>query len=592
MNDKYTLSTEKLNAIRTSVDIVSIIGAYIPLTAKGKNFFGVCPFHDDHSPSMSVNKERQIYKCFSCGAGGNVFTFVRDYENISFLEAVKKVAEKAGIALSMNLLENNSNSKYTRYYDMYDIACKFYKNNLYTEEGKDAISYLENRKITNEVRKEFEIGLSLKNSHLLTGLFLKKDFSKEEMIANGLAFVKEGELRDLYFNRIMFPLFDLTGKVIGFSARIYRSMDASKYINTKETSVFKKGELLYHYHKAKNIARSKDQIIVVEGFMDVIRLFTIGIENTVAAMGTAVTKEQLLLIKKMGREIILLFDGDAAGRNAAYKTSSELIKMGIYPKIVVLEEELDPDEYILKYGKERMEYKLSHPMNAMDFKLQFLKEGKDISSPLDKANYITSVIGELNQITDPILREATLLKISEETDFDVNIIRSKLSDTKEIPITKEYKKKKASSLKVNRYEEAERRLIFYMLNHEEIIKRYQRDVQFLSTERYRLLAKEINYFYEEHGYIKEADFINVLVEEKDLMQTLHEIMSLSLKDDYQKEEIEEYIATIYEYKIVNQINYLKNEQKNTIDQEKKKKLGDQILELTIQLQKKEIWEDL
>lgn len=593
MNDSCAISTEKINEIRSSVDIVDIISEYLPLTARGKNYFGVCPFHDDHSPSMSVNKERQIYKCFSCGAGGNVFTFVRDYENISFLEAVQKVAEHAGISLQFSREQTKNTSKYTKYYEMYAMASKFYTNNLYTEEGIEAIQYLEERQITKEARKEFQIGLSLKNSHLLTGLLEKKEFTKEEMLENGLAILKEGELRDIYFNRIMFPLFDLTGKVVGFSARIYRSNDPSKYMNTKETPVFKKGELLYHYHKAKNVARIKNQIILVEGFMDVIRLFTIGIENTVASMGTAVTKEQLLLLKKMAKEILLLFDGDEAGRHAAYKTSSELMKMGLEPKIVVLEDDLDPDEYIVKYGKERLEYKLAHPMNAMDFKMEYLKEGKDFSSPVDKANYISSIIEELNQITDTILRETTLQQISQEMSISEELLRSRLVSIQQEE--KNFSNKEKKNLKQerkNRYEEAERRLIFYMLNHEEIIHLYQKEVKFLSTERYRLLAKEINYFYEEHGYMKEADFINVLQEEEGLMNTFHEIMALPLKEEYKKEEITEYIHTIYEYKLIRQIEYLKSEQKKIANQAKKKELGDKILELTIQLKKKEIWEDL
>ena len=593
MKENYTLSTEKLNEIRASVDIGDVISEYLPLTGRGQNFFGVCPFHDDHSPSMSVNRERQIYKCFSCGAGGNVFTFIRDYENITFLQAVQKVAAKTGILLHLANGSEQTIQKRSQYHEMYAIACKLYTNNLYTEEGLEAIDYLERRQITKEARKEFEIGLSLKNSHLLTGLLTKKGFTKEEMVQNGLALSKEGELRDSYFNRIMFPLFDLMGKPVGFSARIYRSNDASKYVNTKETEFFKKGELLYHYHKAKNIARMKEQVILVEGFMDVIRLFTVGIENVVASMGTAVTKEQLILLKKMGKEIILLFDGDEAGRHAAYKTSSDLMKMGVYPKIIVLEDDLDPDEYILKYGKEKIEYKIAHPMNTIDFKLEYLKENKNFSSPLDKANYISSVIEELNQITDSILRETTLLKISEETALDASIIRSQLVDLKDVVREETVSTPKPiKSLKMNRYQEAERRLIFYMLNHAEVIDLYKQKVKFLSTEKYRLLAKEINYFYEEHGYMKEADFINVLLEDTDLLNTFHEITSLSLKDTYKKEEMDEYIDTIYEYKIVKQIDYLKSEQKKIIDQEKKKALGDEILELQIELQKRKVWEEL
>ncbi len=587
MNENYTIADDKINEIRSSVDIVDVVSEYIPLTGKGKNFFGVCPFHDDHSPSMSVNKDRQIYKCFSCGAGGNVFTFVRDFENISFIEAVKKMADKAGIFIDIKTPGKKENPVLKKYYDIYEIAHKFYTNNINTEEGLEAKKYLDNRNLDINVIKEFGIGLSLRNTNLLSGMLVKKGYDKETLIKSGLVIPKEDKVQDIYYNRIMFPLYDLGGKVVGFSGRIYNSLDMSKYINTKETDIFKKGELLYHYHKAKNIARKKDQIIVVEGFMDVIRLYTIGIENTVATMGTAVTKEQISLIKKMAKEVILMFDGDNAGKKAAYQTSSALNQVGVSAKIVVLEDNMDPDEYILKYGKEKMEYKLSHSINMMDFKLEYLKQDKNISSTQDKAKYVNEMIKELNEIDDVVLREATILKVSDETGFDTNFIKSQLTEIQkpvEIKVNKQVKK----TQKQNRYIEAERRLIFYMLNNEPVIKLYQKQVKFLNTEKYRLLAKEINYFYKDNGYVNEADIFTYVRNDEELLKTLEEIASLDLKNEYSDDEIKDYVEAIHEYKLLNQIDYLKSEQKKAIDFEQKKQILEDILELKKQLVKEEI----
>lgn len=587
MNENYVLSEDKINEIRAGVDIVDVISEYIPLTGKGKNFFGVCPFHDDHAPSMSVSRDRQIFKCFSCGAGGNVFTFVKDYENISFLEAVKKMADKAGIFLDVKIGRTEENPHLKRYYDMYELALKFYTNNINTEEGKEAKEYLQKRQIDPSVIKEFGIGLSLKNNHLLTGLLIKKGFKEEEIVKIGLANRGERDLHDIYYNRIMFPLFDLKGRPVGFSGRIYNMNDTSKYVNTKETEIFKKGENLYHYHIAKNIARQKDQVIIVEGFMDVIRLYTIGITNTVATMGTAVTKDQISLIKKMAKEIILMFDGDAAGKKAAYQTSTMLSNQGIDSKIVVLEDNLDPDEYILKYGKERMEYKLSHPLNVMDFKLEYLKQDKNIDSAEDKAKYVKEMIQELNGINDLVLREATILKIAEETSFDSDFIRSQLM---EIEVKKEEKEPVILKPKVrnNRYVESEKRLVFYMLNHPDVVKVYQKQVKFLSTEKYRLLAKEISYFYKDHGFISEADMVSYLRDQVELKNTLDEIMALDLKEEYSKEEIQDYVTAINHYKLKNQIEYLKKEQKKTTDTLRKAELADEILNLQKQLQEIEV----
>ncbi len=582
MNENYLLTEEKINEIRSSVDIVEVIGEYIPLTGKGKNFFCVCPFHDDHSPSMSISKDRQIYKCFSCGAGGNVFTFVKNYENISFIEAVKKMALKAGIFLDINTKEKKQTSKYQKYYDMYDMALKLYTNNINTKEGIEAKKYLTKRGINEDIIKHFNIGLSLKNTSLLTGLLQKKGYSEKELLDYGLATKKDNDVHDIYYNRIMFPLFNLEGKPVGFSGRVYDQESNFKYINTKETEIFKKGESLYNYHVAKNIARNIGKIIVVEGFMDAIRLYTIGIENVVATMGTSVTKEQIAIIKKMAKEIILMFDGDTAGKKAAYQVSTELKNNGIDAKIVVLEDNLDPDEYILKYGKEKMLFHLEHPMNEMDFKLEYLKSGKDITSADGLSEYIHGMIDELNKVTDPILRESTILKLSNQTGFDINFIKNEL---KEIDLKKEIEiVPKKQNKRRNKYEEAEMRLLFYMLNHEDVIKEYKKRVHFLNISKYRLLAKEVTYFYDDNGYVKEADLVSYFRDNEELSNTLEEIMSLNIKEEYTKEEIDDYIMAINENKIENTMQYLKDAMRKTNDELKKRELSEQILEMKKRLE--------
>ena len=331
------LSTEEINHICSSVDIVDVISKYIPLIQRGKNFFGVCPFHDDHSPSMSVSKDKQIYKCFSCGATGNVLKFVMDYENISFIEAVKNLADKAGINVNIDLKDvPNTNTINRELYDIYDLSFKFYQNNLNTKEGIPAKEYLLNREINEEIIKEFGIGLSLKSRDTLTKLLLKKGFNINDIDRTGLIVKNDLGVIDIYCHRIMFPLYNLNGKVVGFSGRVFDGTSPSKYINTRETEIFKKGELLYNYHRAKDECRMKNQVIVMEGFMDVIRAYTVDVKNVVATMGTAVTKNQALLIKKMAKEVILLFDGDEAGAHATMACSNELERIGVIPKAVRL----------------------------------------------------------------------------------------------------------------------------------------------------------------------------------------------------------------------------------------------------------------
>ena len=258
-----------INEIRRKVDIVDIIGERIPLTSRGKNFFGVCPFHEDTNPSMSVSRDKQIYTCFSCHATGNVFTFLENYEHLEFYEVLKMLADKVGIKLE-GFSSQRKENPYDEWYQIYELSNKYYQNNLQTSLGKNAKSYLKQRGIDEETIKEFGIGLSLSKKDDLTELLTKKNYSLNLLNTIGLSVGNA----DIYRDRIMFPLFDLAGKCVGFSGRIYQDKDENKYLNTKETPIFKKGMLLYHYHIAKEEARVKKQVIIMEGFMDVIRAST------------------------------------------------------------------------------------------------------------------------------------------------------------------------------------------------------------------------------------------------------------------------------------------------------------------------------
>ncbi len=575
MENTYQLSEQQINHIRESVDIVDIISSYIPLVAKGKSFFGVCPFHDDHSPSMSVSKEKQIYRCFSCGAGGNVFKFVMDYENIHFLEAVKLLADKVGIPVQIETSRASVPQKYQSYYEIYDLAFKFYQNNINTTMGKEAKNYLDKRGIHSDIIKEFGIGLSLKNTEMLTKLLLKKEYPSKLLLKTGLVNENEKGFHDVYYNRIMFPLWDLEGKVIGFSGRIYQSNDTAKYVNTKETEIFKKGELLYHYHSAKNEARKIGQVIVMEGFMDVIRAFSVGITNVVATMGTAVTKEQALLLKRMAKEVVLCFDGDDAGAKATMSCSNELLKIDVTPKIIRLEENLDPDEYILKYGKEAFFRKLENPMNVMDFKLNYLKNKKDFSSNNDIADYVKEVLKELEKTDDVVLRELTIQRLSQETHLAEQFLQAPMQQVA-TPVVITSKKQ---NIKLTKYEQAEKNLIYYMLESSEVIQLYQKHITYMPTKAYRLLAIQIACFYQDYHRFNIADFMTSIQKDETLTQTLNEILDLNLKEEYTLDEIMDYIKTIHEYGVKFQCRRLTEMLGMEIDPMKQAEIGQKIVEL-------------
>lgn len=572
------INDEVINSIRNSVNIVEIISDYIPLTKKGRNYFGVCPFHSDHSPSMSVSEERQIYKCFSCGAAGNVFKFLMDYENINFMEAVKIVADRTGITFEYKKANNYVNENTRDLYKIFEISQMFYTNNINTKDGIKAKQYLKERQINEQIIKEFGIGLSLKKNDILTNLLLKKKYNENLMLKSGLINKNNSYMNDVYYNRIMFPLYDTTGKIVGYSGRIYDNSDTSKYINTKETEIFKKGELLYNYHRAKDEARKKDIIIVMEGFMDVIRAHSVGIKNVVATMGTAVTDKQVLLIKRLAHEVILCFDGDKAGFKATFSCINELSKIGVIPKIIILENNLDPDEYIRKFGVDKFQTKIDNPINIMDFKLMYLKENKNLNDSIDTANYINEILKELNNIEDEILKEITLNKISEEYKIDSKLLTEKLNKLKENNNISVVVPKKKIEIK-NKYLSSEQNLLYYMLDNKEVVKMYEKRITFIPTDKYRKLAREINYFCKQNGHINTADLMTFEKDNLDILNTINEIISLDLKENYSIEEIEDYIKTIKEYNLKNETNRLKDEIRKETDPIKKAEIAQKIIDI-------------
>ncbi|MBS7020700.1 MAG: DNA primase [Firmicutes bacterium] len=579
------IGQDELQSLREKVDIVDVISSYIPLTQKGRNFFGVCPFHDDTNPSMSVSKEKQIYTCFACGASGNVFKFIMDYEHINFREAISKVATMAGVDLHLSNSIKPTVQKNQKLYDCYDIASKFYQNNLHTKSGQAAFTYLKNRNMDDACIKEFGIGYATKENHILTDLLSSKQIPKEELLKSGLVVENEYGLLDIYKDRVMFPLWDLEGRVVGFSGRLYNGEKQFKYINSKESEIFKKGELLYNYHRARDEARKAKQIILMEGFMDVIRAYTVGIKHVVATMGTAVTREQASHLKRLSNDIIICFDGDEAGAKGTASCIEELGKLGVTPKVVRLEENLDPDEYIQRYGVEAFQKKLENPMSMMDFKLSYYKKSKDLTDSADLTLYVKEVISELAKMKDEVMREVTLKKIQEESGLDINFLKEQLmklekkeKTTVVPPVLKE--KKEGQQKRVTKYEKAEKNLIYYMLRDVSAIKIYEKKVTFMPTKEFRNLAREICCFYKEYGRIELADFMTYIGQNETMQKALSEILSLSLKEEAKEEELLDYAKVIREYSIKDEIKRL---QKLMIgaSTEEKTKLATKIVELRL-----------
>lgn len=567
------IDEEKIIEIRKSVNIVDIIGEYISIEQKGRNYFAICPFHDDHNPSMSISPEKQIYTCFVCGAHGNVFNFIMDYENVSFIESVSMIAKRSGIPLDIgNYKKTTKNEKLDSLYDIYDFSNKFYQNVLNTKDGSNALNYLNNRGFTDEIIKTFEVGLSTKNQ--LTKILKSKNYSSESLLKSGISSGIDDRVYDTYTDRIMFPLWDLEGKCVGFSGRIYNNEDTSKYVNSKESDIFKKGNLLYNYHRAKDEIRRKKCVIVVEGFMDVIALYKVGIKNVVATMGTAVTPEQARLLKKLSTNVVLCFDGDSAGNKATLSCSTELMNIGISPGVVRLPDNLDPDEYIKKYGVEGINEYLSNPKSLLDYKIDYYKNNTDFNNSESVSEYIKKVVEELNNIDDKIVKEITIRNISDETNISIATINGMIKNkiVENVP-------KKRKTILLNKYEKSERMLLYHMLRHSEVIKIYENNKCFFPTSDFRALASEIIYYYNKHNSLCIADFLSYLNDKEELLNAFNKIDIIETTDNYTYEEIMDYINQLDNYNVVEQRKKLTNEFKKETDPNKRKEIANEISKL-------------
>lgn len=572
------MNNDLANEIRHKVDIVDIIGERIPLVSKGKNFFGVCPFHDDSNPSMCVSREKQIFTCFSCHATGNVFTFLMDYEHIDFKEALRYLGEKVGLDVS-NISVTKKSSKYDKLYEAYKFSVKYFQNNLSSALGKKAREYLLGREINEDLIKEFEIGLSLENRDDLTKLLLKKEYDLSTLNRIGLS----SDEHDIYNDRIMFPLYDVFGHVVGFSGRIYKDNGQNKYLNTKETEIFKKGEMLYHYHIAREECRLKKAVIVMEGFMDVIRASSIGIKNTVALMGTALTNQQSSLIKRLSNNIILCLDGDSPGVNAMLSIGEGLLDKGIEVKVVVLPDDNDPDSFILKYGKDRFIGLIDNAINYSDFKIQQLRGSVDFRSDEEKANYINSVLREMVKVNDTIRVEIVLKKLAKEFDLGYNTLEKRLND---LMVFKEVKDTKVDipvnkKIQKTKYDKAVEQVLYFMLNNDWVVSQVEIEKVIFPTEVSRVLASEIIYYYKKYGNINIADFYTYVQDKEDILVLLNSILAENYNDKTTKEELFLYFRVINDYRRNQEIGRLTVLMKKEVDPLEQAKIGEKIRKLRI-----------
>ena len=571
------VTDNEIEQIRKSANIIDIISSYIPLTQKGKNYFGVCPFHEDHSTSMSVSEEKQIYKCFSCGAAGNVFTFVSEYENVKFLEAVKIVADKCGIPFHGTITKERPKVNKEEY-EIMSLALKFYQNNLQSTEGKAAKEYLKKRALDETIIKEFDLGLALGGNVSLNKLLLSKKYSTDTLIKLGLVNEHDGYINDIFKYRIMFPIHDLDGNVVGFTGRIYENNDQAKYINSKESVIFKKGQILFNYHRAKSEIKRKKEVILVEGNMDAIRMYSSGIKNVLALMGTSLTKEQVSIIKSLRANIILMFDNDNAGEIATYQNGTILEEAGLNPQIVRISGPKDPDEYIIKNGAHALMENIRSPISFLDFKLKYFKKDKDLSKVDDLANYIKEIIKDLKNLPDELTRELTLKRISEDYDVSLDLLHSELAKLN-VKKANESPPKKLAKMKFSKYDKACQNILYFMMNDGKFVEKFKKELGYFDEKKYRSLANEIIYFYETNKNIELSSFISFISTKDYIVDDAMEIIKGNKAIDLEMNAFEEFINVAKNEMVKLEIKDLKNKIANSMDVSEELELAQKLLNL-------------
>lgn len=571
------IKDEEINEIRSRANIVDIISGYLQVSQKGKNYVSLCPFHNDHSPSLIISPEKQIFNCFTCRTGGNVFSFVMKYENVSFLEAIKIVAQKIGYDLKIKDLPSNIDSKNKIDYEIYDYAMKYYLNNINTIDGTKAREYLQKRGITESIIKEFKLGYSGASKDTFYQLAIKKGWNIDTLDKLGLINKVNENIYDTFINRIVIPIENLKGEVVGFTGRIFNGENnTAKYLNTKETEIFKKSSLLFNYHNAKNYIRDNKCAIVVEGNMDAIKMSAKGFKNVIALMGVALSNEQIDILKRLRVPIILMLDNDSAGEDATVKNGETLINHGIDTKVIRLSGAKDPDEYLEKFGIEAMQNNINNAIKYIDFKIEFLKRNKNLSNMEDLITYVKEVINSINN-QDDLTKEIILSKISKDYAIDIDVLKTNLKEApKKIERVSENENQK--KVKLTKYQKASHKVLYYMLMDNKYINMYKNTLGYFKERMERVLASEIVYYARSEN-IDVADFTTILIDKEDEYEFLQQILSENGNTSISDDEFNSCVKAILDIYKKDEIIKVKGLIASELDQTKKEELVKKLIDL-------------
>lgn len=552
-----------INEIKDKTDILDLVSEYVKLEKRGRNYIGLCPFHDEKTPSFTVSEDKQICHCFGCKKGGNVFQFTQEIKDISFVEAVKELGDRVNVAVDIEATQSNSNvqiaSDDLQMIEMHELIQEFYYYALTkTVEGEQALTYLQERGFTDALIKERGIGFAPDSSHFCHDFLQKKGYDIELAYEAGLLSRNEENFSyyDRFRNRIMFPLKNAQGRIVGYSGRTYTGQEP-KYLNSPETPIFQKRKLLYNLDKARKSIRKLDEIVLLEGFMDVIKSDTAGLKNVVATMGTQLSDEHITFIRKLTSNITLMFDGDFAGSEATLKTGQNLLQQGLNVFVIQLPSGMDPDEYIGKYGNDAFTTFVKNDKKSFaHYKVSILKD-EIAHNDLSYERYLKELSHDISLMKSSILQQKAINDVAPFFNVSPEQLANEIQFN-QAPANYYPEDEYGGYIEpepigmaqfdnLSRQEKAERAFLKHLMRDKDTFLNYYESVDKdnFTNQHFKYLFEVLHDFYAENDQYNISDAVQY-VNSNELRETLISLEQYNLNDEPYENEIDDYVNVINE----------------------------------------------
>lgn len=552
-----------INEIKDKTDILDLVSEYVKLEKRGRNYIGLCPFHDEKTPSFTVSEDKQICHCFGCKKGGNVFQFIQEIKDISFVEAVKELGDRVNVAVDIEATQSNSNvqiaSDDLQMIEMHELIQEFYYYALTkTVEGEQALTYLQERGFTDALIKERGIGFAPDSSHFCHDFLQKKGYDIELAYEAGLLSRNEENFSyyDRFRNRIMFPLKNAQGRIVGYSGRTYTGQEP-KYLNSPETPIFQKRKLLYNLDKARKSIRKLDEIVLLEGFMDVIKSDTAGLKNVVATMGTQLSDEHITFIRKLTSNITLMFDGDFAGSEATLKTGQHLLQQGLNVFVIQLPSGMDPDEYIGKYGNDAFTAFVKNDKKSFaHYKVSILKD-EIAHNDLSYERYLKELSHDISLMKSSILQQKAINDVAPFFNVSPEQLANEIQFN-QAPANYYPEDEYGGYIEpepigmaqfdnLSRQEKAERAFLKHLMRDKDTFLNYYESVDKdnFTNQHFKYVFEVLHDFYAENDQYNISDAVQY-VNSNELRETLISLEQYNLNDEPYENEIDDYVNVINE----------------------------------------------